>query len=165
MNIVIIGIGQTLRGDDGAGPAAVKAWEDRYSHTDEIVQIRTEIEELPGLNLLSLLEGTDAAIIVDAVQSHQKPGMLHLFQNTLQNQYHEQVNSAHNLGVHETLALARLLQIENLPEKITIIGIEVDNVELGEKLSSDVQKAIPKAADVIEEQFQSFLRPNLRHSQ
>jgi len=157
MKIVIIGVGQTMRGDDGAGPAAVKAWVKRYPQTQEAAQIRTEIEELPGLNLLSLLQGSDAAIIVDAVQSNNEPGKLHLIQDDSQFLSRDNAQSAHNLGVQETLALARLLRFEDLPELITIIGIEVGNVVLGENLSIDVKNAIPKAADLIEKQLQSLL--------
>ena len=157
MNIVIIGIGQTLRGDDGAGPAAVKSWVKRYPQTQETAQIRTEIEELPGLNLLSLLQSSDAAIIVDAVQSNNKPGTLHLVQDDNKFLSRDKAQSAHNLGVQETLALARLLRFEDLPELITIIGIEVENVALGENLSIDVKNAVPKAADLIEKQLLSLL--------
>lgn len=161
MNIVLIGVGQTLRGDDGAGPAVVKAWKEYYPTTFENTQIRTEIEELPGLNLLSILQGSDAAIIVDAVQSNNKPGMLHLLHNDIHSPNHEITHGAHNLGVQETLELARLLQIENLPELITIIGIEVENVALGGNLSTNIQAAIPNAVDVVEEQLQSYLNPIL----
>ncbi len=161
MNIVLVGVGQTLRGDDGAGPAVVKTWKERYPQTFENTQIRTEIEELPGLNLLALLEGSDVAIIVDAVQSNSKPGTLHLLHNEIQYPYHEKAHGAHNLGVQETLTLASFLQVNNLPETITIIGIEVENIALGGNLSKDVQNAIPKAADLIEEQLQSHLHPIL----
>ena len=157
MKIVIIGVGQTMRGDDGAGPEAVKAWGECYPRTQETAKIRTEIEELPGLNLLSLLQGSDAAIIVDAVQSNNKPGTLHLVQDDTQFLSRDKAQSAHNLGIQETLALARLLRFEDLPELTTIIGIEVGNVALGENLSTDVKNAIPKAADLIEKQLQSLL--------
>ena len=157
MKIVIIGVGQTMRGDDGAGPAAVKTWVERYPQTLGATQIQTEIEELPGLNLLSLLQGSDAAIIVDAVQSKNKPGTLHLIQDDSQFLSRDKAQSAHNLGVQETLALARLLLFEDLPKLITIIGIEVENVALGENLSIDVKNVIPKAADLIEKQLQSLL--------
>ena len=157
MKIVIIGVGQTMRGDDGAGPAAVKAWGERYPQTQETAQIRTEIEELPSLNLLSLLHGSDAAIIVDAVQSNNKPGTLHLVQDDNKFLSRDKAQSAHNLGVQETLALARLLQFEDLPELITIIGIEVENIAFGGNLSIKVQDAIPKAADLIEKRLQSLI--------
>ena len=158
MNIVLIGVGQTLRGDDGVGPAVVKAWKEFYPTTFENPQIRTEIEELPGLNLLSLLQGSDAAIIVDAVHSNNKPGILHLIHNDTHSPPHEITHGAHNLGVQETLGLARLLQADNLPESITIIGIEVENVELGGNLSNHVQEAIPEAVDIVEQQLQLFLQ-------
>ena len=105
---------------------------------------------------MSLLQGSDAAIIVDAVQSNNKPGTLHLIQDDIQFLSHEKAKSAHNLGVRETLALASLLRLDDLPELITIIGIEVENVALGENLSINVQNAIPKAADLIEKQLQSL---------
>jgi hypothetical protein len=54
MMIVIIGIGQHQRGDDGAGQAAVNAWKKAFPQTDASKYIRVEREELPGIGLISL---------------------------------------------------------------------------------------------------------------
>ncbi len=75
--IVVIGIGQTLRGDDGAGIRAVQRWQAAYPATASHPQLRVELEELPGLSLLDRLSGADAAILVDAVRSGAPPGCLY----------------------------------------------------------------------------------------
>ncbi len=60
MDIVIIGIGQTLRGDDGAGLAAVQLWQRIYPPSTDLPSVRVELAELPGLSLIDLFMGTDA---------------------------------------------------------------------------------------------------------
>ncbi|HEX7541063.1 MAG TPA: hydrogenase maturation protease, partial [Anaerolineales bacterium] len=72
MNILILGIGQSLRGDDAAGLEAVRLWQ--AQHPDSAAQVQVELYELPGLAMLDLLEGMDAAILVDAVQTSAPAG-------------------------------------------------------------------------------------------
>ena len=53
MNLVVVGTGQSLRGDDGAGLAAVETW--RKSHQSaQDPRIRIEVTELPNSSLTQL---------------------------------------------------------------------------------------------------------------
>jgi hypothetical protein len=51
MNILVLGIGQSLRGDDAAGLEAVCLWQQTHPLTAQKVQV--EFTELPGLGLLA----------------------------------------------------------------------------------------------------------------
>src|SRR5512139_2985786 len=75
--LVVVGIGQALRSDDGAGLAAVQAWQQSYPESARCSNVRIEMAELPGTGLLALLEGAQAAIVVDAVRSGATPGTVH----------------------------------------------------------------------------------------
>ena len=150
-NLVVIGIGQALRGDDGAGLAAVQVWQETYPDSARHSNVRVELAELPGIGLLSLLEGVKVAILVDAVRSGALPGTVHfLSEADLANPLASSA-SAHGWGVAETLALGRQLTPQQMPGSIQLIGIEAGELGMGETLSPPVAAALTQAASQIEE--------------
>ncbi len=149
--IKVIGIGQSLRGDDAAGLEAVRLWQQKYFQNHEHQIIQVELAELPGVGLLSLLDGVKAAILVDAVQSHSIPGTIHILTENQVEALGEGPGSAHGWGVAETLSLGRQLEPSSLPNQLVVIGIEAGQMNMGEALSPRVQSALPQAADLIEQ--------------
>ncbi len=117
----IIGIGSPF-GGDGIGWDAIDALEHsglaaRYPSA----RVETFRCGSPATGLLPLLAGVDAAILIDAVVSGAAPGTLHRIDLDQLDEATRQI-SAHDLGVAETLALARTLGM--LPENLLIYGIE-----------------------------------------
>lgn len=157
MKIAVIGIGQSLRGDDAAGLDAIRQWKEEYPKTANRSEIRADASELPGLALIDLLDDTDAAVIVDAVQSSAKPGTIHRLSADNLSAFTPDSQSAHGWGVAETLQLGYQLYptLKNLP--IRIIGIEAEQVSMGIGLSQSVTQAMPALCQVIEDQVQTFL--------
>ena len=155
MKILILGIGQSLRSDDGAGLAALHHWEETFPITASNASISASEIELPGLELLNLLEGFDAAILVDAVQSTAKPGTIYQLKEADILGFSEAHQSAHGWGVAETLQLARKLDID-LPRYILLIGIEGENFSPGISLSQSVIFALDDVAQVIEDSIKMF---------
>jgi hydrogenase maturation protease len=149
--IKIIGIGQSLRGDDAAGLAAVRLWQEKYQVNMERPYLQVELSELPGLGLLNLLEGTRIAILVDAVHSDAKAGTIHLLSNDQLEAFTEGAGSAHGWGVAETLSLGQKLMPSTMPGKLLLIGIEAGDLSLGESLSREVELALPEVARLIEQ--------------
>jgi hydrogenase maturation protease len=155
MNILILGIGQSLRGDDAAGLEAVKLWQ--AQHPDSAVQVKVELSELPGLVLLDLLEGMDAAILVDAVQTSAPTGtVIRLGPHELAG-FTPEAGSAHGWGVAETLQLGRSLYPSLADCRISLIGIEAGTMDMGADLSPQVQAALIGAATMIEKEVQDLL--------
>lgn len=149
--IKIIGIGQSLRGDDAAGLAAVNLWYETYQVKVSRPNIQMELVELPGIGLLGLLEGVRAAILVDAVHSGAKAGMVHSLAENQLEAFTGGSGSAHGWGVAETLLLGRTVTPSALPEKLILIGIEAGQLNLGEMLSQEVKSALPEVARLIEQ--------------
>jgi len=156
MHLVVVGTGQSFRGDDGAGLAAVETWRKSYQSAQD-PRIRIELTELPGLALLDLLAGAQAAIIVDALKSGNTPGTIRLLNQDDLAAFGKGSGSAHGWGVAETLILGRQLEPEKLPDRLAMIAIEAGELELGQGLSQEVRNALPHAARLIEEQVQRFL--------
>jgi len=149
--IKIIGIGQSLRGDDAAGISAVRLWVDKYHHKALPLGVQVELTELPGLELLSLLEGTHFTILVDAVRSGAKSGTIYRLTEDQLEGFHSGSSSSHGWGVAETLSLGRQLAPTSLPPEIVVIGIEAGQLDLGEALSPEVDESLPEVARLIEE--------------
>jgi hydrogenase maturation protease len=109
MKLTVIGIGQTLRGDDAAGVEAVRRWQAAYPATASRKDVTVTLSELPGLALLDQLEGFDSAILVDAVQSSAEPGVIHRLTPHDLDAFGSGSGSAHGWGIAETLKLDRQL--------------------------------------------------------
>ncbi len=155
MNILILGIGQSMRGDDAAGLEAVRLWQQTYPQTAQRVQV--ELFELPGLALLDRLEGMQAAILVDALQTDTVPGALHRLDSEELAAFTLDSQSAHGWGVAETLALGRSLYPWLAQCRITLIGVAGRGFVMGAGLSPAVQAALPEAAALIEKEVQRLL--------
>ncbi len=149
--ITIIGIGQSLRGDDAAGLEAVRLWQETYQAKHLSSTIKVELAELPGISLLNLLEGSQAAILVDAVHSSARPGTIHILTENQLEAFTQDSVSAHGWGVAETISLGRQLMPSAMPDNLVLIGIEAGQLQLGDALSHEVRSALPEAARLIEQ--------------
>ncbi len=152
--IVVIGIGQELRGDDGAGLAVARRWQKQYPQTAS--RVRVELSPLPGLDLLNVWDGARVAIIVDAVLSDARPGSLQELDRRDLTSFCAGSKSAHGFGLAESIELASELCMDDLPE-IRILAISASQFELGTGLSSEVKKALPRAAEHLEEMINGYL--------
>lgn len=136
-SVLIIGIGNADRGDDGVGLAVA----DALSHKSPKP---VNVHQLTGncLSLLSLWHQADRVIIIDAVQSGDKPGTIYRI-----DAHHQPLpaslfgSSSHSFGVTQAIELARALQ--QLPPRLIIYGIAGDTFELGVPLSPQVAHALP----------------------
>ncbi len=157
MRIKILGIGQSLRGDDEVGLEIVRHWQESHATDFPEAEIEATLIESPGLTLLGEIAGLDAAILVDAVQSGAPPGTLHkLTEEDLLN-FGEGTGSAHGWGAAETLSLGRQLSPDDLPERIFIIGVEAVQFNLGEGLSPAVEASISDAVEMINQLIRELL--------
>ena len=151
--LVAIGIGQSLRADDGVGPMVVEAWAAMYPETAQDPRLDVKLCALPGLALLDFLSGFEMAILVDAVLGGPSvvPGSLLLFNPQDLGSFSPAAGSAHGWGVAESLKLAEALGRDDLPEQIRILGIAVSQVGLGAEMSPEVKAVIPTAAGKLQE--------------
>src|SRR5512142_1104173 len=109
MKVTVIGIGQSMRGDDAAGLEAVRRWQLGYPATATRPGVQVQYAELPGLALLDMLEGFDAAVLVDALQSAAPAGTVHRLALDELDSFSNGAKSAHGWGVAETLQLGHQL--------------------------------------------------------
>jgi hydrogenase maturation protease len=139
MKTVVIGIGNAMRGDDGAGVAVAE----RLGGV--------ACEEEPS-RLIEAWEGADAAILVDTVVSGAPAGTLHRFDASEERiPAHALRSSTHAIGLAETIELARALG--KLPPRVIVHGIEGASFEAGAPLTPEVAAAVERLAALIEEEI------------
>jgi hydrogenase maturation protease len=156
MKLLVLGIGQPFRGDDGAGPEAVRLWQRTFRTVSPEHTVETLLLETPGLGLLDHLERADAAILVDAVSSDRPPGTVRVFPSFPETRPAAGEKTAHGFGAAETLALARKAG-KRLPDPLILIGIEAQGFALGNGLSEPVQRAMPQAAAAIQQAVEEWI--------
>lgn len=148
--VLVIGIGNPLRGDDGVGRIVARRLLER---TIPGLRVLEQEGEITGL--LEAWKGSKAVIVVDAAASHSVPGTIHRFEAT-QSPLPGRIfqNSTHAFGLHEAVELARALN--QMPQRLVVFGIEGKSFALGGELSSEINQAAAKVVDRIIEEAAAF---------
>lgn len=145
--LVVIGVGNPLRGDDAAGIMVARR-----------LRVGARVLEQSGeaTALLDALRGVAAAFIVDAAAGAQ-PGRLRRLDAAVQPLPQGLFGaSTHGLGVAEGVELARALG--TLPPVCVVYALEGERFETGAPLSPAVQAALPAAAARIEAEINALQR-------
>ncbi|OIJ95313.1 hydrogenase maturation protease [Streptomyces monashensis] len=139
--VVVIGVGNPLRGDDGVGPAAVEALRGRVPDGTVLA-----VSDGEPARMLDLWRGADTVVVVEALRARpSRPGQLHTLTVADAAARTAGAASTHALGLGECLALAEAL--DQLPSSLVVHAMEVADVELGARLSEAVRSALPGLAD------------------
>lgn len=144
--ILIIGIGQPFRGDDGVGPAVVEELRRYFRENPPLPQLRPRLQETSD-GLANLLEGSSdfsKVILVDAVVTGSPPGSLHRWDATARPLPASlRAYSTHGFDLGGVVELYRALKV--LPPSLVIYGIEASQFETGTGLCPAVKAALPAA--------------------
>jgi len=141
---LILGIGNTLLQDEGAGVHAIRMLADQAMQHDDI-------ELMDGgtlsFSLAGAIEDADQLIVIDAAQYDGAPGTTKVF---LGEQMDEFIGGNRKLSVHEVslidlMMIARLA--DQLPRRRALIGIQPQTIDWGETPSPPVAGAIRLACD------------------
>ena len=151
----MIGIGQSLRGDDAVGLEVLHQWQERFQETANRHDVQSETCELPGLTLLDMLNDFDAAILIDAVQGRSASGTIHLLDENELSAFTSDAKSTHGWGLAETLQLGNELMVKKA--KIKVVGIQAEQMNIGTGMSKAVKDAIPIACEMLEEEIHKVL--------
>jgi hydrogenase maturation protease len=140
--VVVAGIGNELRHDDGVGPAVV----DRVRHmADPPVALLWRGAD--PLELIGVWSACKLAVIVDATRSGLAPGsvrVLELDHDTDVAAGSTVPGSTHALGLAMVLRLGDALG--SLPGRVVLVGVEGSDFEPGPGLTPAVAAAVEDAA-------------------
>jgi hydrogenase maturation protease len=135
---LILGVGNPLMGDDGAGIEAA-----RMLNESALPENVTVIDAgTPGWGLVEFIKDWPSVVIVDAVRLGLKPGQWQRFDaNEFRLIANQGEISLHDTDIAGGLALAQELDL--LPEKVIIYGIEPESIHQGMRLSPSVRAGLP----------------------
>ena len=135
--LLVLGIGNILLGDEGVGVKVIKELEE--------LKLPGHVELLDGgtggFHLLNYLQEYPEIILIDATLDQTEPGTISIIQPKFSNEFPRTLSS-HDIGLKDLIDSAALLG--DLPS-ITLITISVNpEQELVMELSEAVAKAVPE---------------------
>ena len=143
MRILVAGVGNVLRGDDGFGVAVAQRLLEREVPTGvQVLDIG-----IGGIHLVQeLFAGADALVVVDAVDLGNNPGTVVVQRPDIREiAGPDDLADVHYATPERALMFARGLAI--LPASVWLVGCQVVDAEgLGEGLSPVVAEAVDPAA-------------------
>ncbi len=144
MKTLVLGMGNPILADDGAGICVARRLKQRLDGDVTITEA-----SVGGLNLIELLAGYDRAILIDAIQTRGgTAGEVHRLAPEDFNSTRHATNP-HDLNFATALELGKRLGM-SLPEEIVIFAIEVADVtSFSERCTPAVARAIPRAAAMV----------------
>ena len=130
--VLVIGVGQIERQDDGVGPVVAEG-----------LRVRGRLavaHQGDGTGLLDLWDAAEACVVIDAVAGGGPVGSLRVFNDASDPAIARSafVHSTHRIGLPEALALGRALN--RLPGRLTVIGVTGACFENGRGLSPGVAR-------------------------
>lgn len=152
-SLVVLGIGNDIRGDDGLGPYIIE----ELSLKREKLQESSDISSIFDLNELFLINGGSVPenftskiksldpshiILIDASLMNKEPGDIEIVDK-------ENISNV-SISTH-SMSLAYLIKFLELekPYEILFIGIEPESMELSFELSDTVKKSSDKLIDIL----------------
>ncbi len=141
--VVVIGVGNPWRRDDGVGWAVADAARPRLPSAVAVVESDGEASRL-----LDAWADHDLAVVVDAVCSGAPPGTIHVWDGDAEVARASRTAGTHALGLADAIALGRAL--ERLPARLVVVGVEASETATGHGLSPAVAGAVDRVVDVID---------------
>jgi hydrogenase 3 maturation protease len=134
---VVLGVGNTLKGDDGVGPLICERLAGKISAT--VIDAGT----VPENHIGPIAKASpQSLVIIDAVDFGAHPGDVRVFSP---DEIGRCVFSTHSLSLHLFLDL-----IGNESEmKVVLLGVQPDQTRLGEPLSSAVAESAERLTDML----------------
>ncbi len=154
--IVVIGVGNEYRGDDGVGIVVARRLRERFATGVTVLE-----ESGEGAALIEAWQGAKCVILVDAVNSGAPPGTIHRLDahaSPLPAGFFHY--STHAFSVAEAVELA--CSLGQLPSHVTVYGIEGQNFDLGIGLSSAVEEAVTAVVEQAAGEVREALTPPSR---
>lgn len=147
-DVVVLGMGNLLRRDEGLGIRAMESLDARYDlpETVQLVDGGTM-----GLELISYLEGAKHLLVLDAILTGGLPGTFLRISNEEVPAYFGMRTSPHEVGLPDLIAITRLKGTE--PSEVVVMGLHPETIELGwdlsETVAGQIETLIAAAVDQI----------------
>ncbi len=155
MKTLFIGIGNSLRKDDGVGITILRELQNKLVNLEEDQnndEYSFSVHHGEGAQLMHLWEDFERVVIFDAVRKANTPGKIYELdarRATIPSDFFRY--SSHAFSVAEAIELARAM--DQLPDELLIYAVEGADFGFGEGLSSKIQASVDL---LLEKLWQTF---------
>lgn len=148
-SILILALGNRLRGDDGVGPVLA----------EKVGALLPECKIVAGIDdamsIVNTWQDSRLTIVLDAAHSGDVPGTLHRLEGDVALPARDLMRcSSHGSGLADALELGRIMK--RFPEKLVIFAIEAESFNPGDQLSESVSCTVPAVVDNIVAEIQAY---------
>ncbi|MBZ5538529.1 MAG: hydrogenase maturation protease [Acidobacteriia bacterium] len=148
--ILVIGVGNTDRGDDGVGLLVGREVARLGLAGVDVVESQGDVSQL-----LELFQRYRTVFVIDAICSGNPGGTILCFEaNAVPLPQNFSSGSTHALGLAVAIDLAQTLK--QLPPRLMVFGVVGQDFAVGSRQSAAVEKAIPEVVARISKEIQSF---------
>jgi hydrogenase maturation protease len=151
ISLLVLGLGNRIWGDDGAGSLAVDRLARDYVFPHDVQCLDGGTL---GLSLLPYLEDSREVILLDAIRAHEPAGsFVKLTGEDVAPAVRERL-SPHQIGVADLLAGLEL--VDRMPDRLVLLGLVPERLEFGLDRSDAVEAAIPMLVERAVEEARSW---------
>ena len=141
MRINVLGLGNTMFGDEGFGVEVIRYLEEESKFPENVHLIDGGTQ---GIYLLDYFESTNHLIVFDAIIPQNYDRQVYMYKNDELPSFIYRKMSSHQVGLSELISLSRLHG--KVPKDLILIGIPPADLNMGVGLSETVITLIPQAA-------------------
>lgn len=137
--VLIVGIGNPLRGDDAFGPEVIKRLPPKPPH------LFINVETVPENHLETMISfSPDTLLLIDAIDWDSKPGELKVAES-------EEIG-AESISTHN-ISLGFLMDYlaQQTGADVLLLGVRPKQVRIGEKISPIVAKRITEVVEFLQQ--------------
>ncbi len=141
--MLVIGVGNELRGDDGLGVFVVRRLR------EAALPAGVELVEAQGetVGLIDVWEGAEAVVLVDATRSGGPVATVRRFEasrSPLPTPWRSS-SSTHAIALDQAIELGRALG--RLPREVIVFAVEGRSFDTGARLSDEIESAVDGVAE------------------
>ena len=142
--ILILGVGNILMKDDGAGVYVAQ----KMMNMDLPSDVEVIDGGVKGLDLLYYIEGRKKVIVVDAITLDDVPGSIYRFTDKDLAEKKQFLRTAHGIDFYDVVKMAEQFS-KNKPEEIVFIGIVPEDISEGLELTPVIEKKVARLIELV----------------
>ena len=141
MRAVVLGVGNIILSDEGAGVRAVEALERGWLLPQNVMAIDGGTS---GMEMIEDLSAVDLLIVLDVVKTGAAPGTVVKISGDEIPVFFRNKLSPHQIALPDVLASLELL--DAMPREIMVLGVEFISLELGLEMTPTIAEKVPVLA-------------------
>ncbi|MDR3472985.1 MAG: hydrogenase maturation protease [Devosia sp.] len=147
-NIMVLGIGNVLHGDDGVGIHVIRALLQRRADAPDGRPVALLDGGTIGLALLAEIEDAGALIVIDAAEFGAEPGTVRIMIGAeMDAQLGGRKRTVHEVALADLMTAATL--IGRRPERRALVAIQPSSTDWMVEPTACVASAIPEACNAV----------------